>query len=89
MVEASNNNHSSSAEKNRDGQPGNGASASEQPSRSAAGGRANVSKRRKGNLGLNQNQFDDWDVGSDYTCERLLGTGSYGKVALAVKKSTG
>ena len=42
---------------------------------------------RKGNLGLNQ--FADWEVGSDYTCEKLLGTGSYGKVALALKKSTG
>ena len=47
-----------------------------------------MSKRgRRGNLGLNQ--FADWEVGSDYTCERLLGTGSYGKVALATRKSTG
>ena len=35
------------------------------------------------------NQFTDWEVGSDYACEKLLGTGSYGKVALATKKSTG
>lgn len=28
-------------------------------------------------------------MGEDYSCERLLGTGSYGKVALATKKSTG
>ena len=28
-------------------------------------------------------------MGSDYVCERLLGTGSYGKVALATRKSTG
>jgi len=27
-------------------------------------------------------------VGTDYICEKLLGTGSYGKVALATKKST-
>ena len=43
--------------------------------------------RGRGNLGLNQ--FTDWEVGSDYVCEKLLGTGSYGKVALATKKSTG
>lgn len=42
---------------------------------------------RKGGLGLNQ--FADWEVGTDYLCEKLLGTGSYGKVALATKKSTG
>lgn len=28
-------------------------------------------------------------VGNDYSCEKLLGTGSYGKVVLATKKSTG
>ena len=28
-------------------------------------------------------------MGTDYVCEKLLGTGSYGKVALATKKSTG
>ena len=38
-------------------------------------------------MGLNQ--FSNWEVGDDYTCERILGTGSYGKVALATKKSTG
>ena len=42
--------------------------------------------KRGGNLGLNQ--FSDWEVGTDYLCEKLLGTGSYGKVALATKKST-
>lgn len=35
------------------------------------------------------NQFENWQVGSDYVCEKLLGTGSYGKVALAQKVSTG
>ena len=34
------------------------------------------------------NEFASWNVGADYNCERLLGTGSYGKVALATKKST-
>jgi mitogen-activated protein kinase 1/3 len=34
------------------------------------------------------NEFSSWNVGTDYNCERLLGTGSYGKVALATKKST-
>ena len=43
--------------------------------------------KRGGNLGLNQ--FADWEVGSDYSVEKMLGTGSYGKVALATKKSTG
>ena len=42
--------------------------------------------KKRGGLGLNQ--FEDWDVGDDYSCEKLLGTGSYGKVALATKKST-
>lgn len=44
-------------------------------------------RRGRGNLGLNQ--FNDWVVGNDYSCEKLLGTGSYGKVVLATKKSTG
>lgn len=35
------------------------------------------------------NQFADWEVGPDYTIEKMLGTGSYGKVALATKKSKG
>lgn len=43
--------------------------------------------KRAGNLGLNQ--FSDWEVGTDYSVEKMLGTGSYGKVALATKKSTG
>ena len=64
---------------------------STKPSSSAqgkSGAGSNVRGRRgRGNLGLNQ--FQDWEVGDDYVCERLLGTGSYGKVALATKKSTG
>ena len=43
--------------------------------------------KRGGNLGLNQ--FADWEVGHDYSVEKMLGTGSYGKVALATKKSNG
>ena len=46
-----------------------------------------TSSKRGGGLGLNL--FSDWEVGTDYTCEKMLGTGSYGKVALATKKSTG
>ena len=61
------------------------ASASQQVKGQSGQPAANRSRRR----GLNLNQFSDWDVGSDYTCERLLGTGSYGKVALAKRKSTG
>jgi len=41
-----------------------------------------VTSKRKGNLGLNK--FSDWDVGSDYECEKLLGTGSYGSVCMAI-----
>ena len=40
-------------------------------------------------MGLGLNQFADWEVGTDYICEKMLGTGSYGKVCLATKKSTG
>ena len=59
-----------------------------QQSSSTASSNQTSSKRRgRGNLGLNQ--FSDWLVGDDYICERLLGTGSYGKVALATRKSTG
>ena len=62
----------------------------QQSSSSNASSNQTSSKRRgRGNLGLNQNQFADWLVGDDYTCERLLGTGSYGKVALATRRSTG
>lgn len=35
------------------------------------------------------NKFADWEVGSDYECEKLLGTGSYGSVCMATQKSTG
>jgi mitogen-activated protein kinase 1/3 len=38
---------------------------------------------------LNMNKFSDWEVGTDYVCEKLLGTGSYGSVALATQTSTG
>ena len=42
---------------------------------------------RRGNLGLNK--FSDWEVGNNYECEKLLGTGSYGSVCMATQKSTG
>jgi hypothetical protein len=45
--------------------------------------------RKKLGLSSGSGEFASWVVGSDYSCERLLGTGSYGKVALAMKKSTG
>jgi mitogen-activated protein kinase 1/3 len=41
----------------------------------------------RGSLGLNK--YGDWEVGDDYVCEKTLGTGSYGQVVLATKKSTG
>lgn len=47
------------------------------------------SKRGKGRGTLGMNQFENWEIGDEYKCDRLLGTGSYGKVALATQKSTG
>jgi mitogen-activated protein kinase 1/3 len=38
-------------------------------------------------LGLNK--FADWEVGDNYSCEKLLGTGSYGSVCMALQKTTG
>ena len=29
-------------------------------------------------LGMKQNQFKNWDVGTNYKCEKILGSGSYG-----------
>ena len=37
-------------------------------------------KKRTSGLGL---KFADWDVGSNYECEKILGTGSYGSVVMA------
>ena len=34
-------------------------------------------------------QFADWEIGTDYKCEKLLGQGSYGQVAQAIQLSTG
>jgi len=39
--------------------------------------------------GLDMNKFADWEVGKDYECVKLLGQGSYGAVASAVRKQTG
>jgi serine/threonine protein kinase len=33
-------------------------------------------------------QFADWQVGTNYECQKFIGTGSYGKMALAIQKST-
>ena len=35
-------------------------------------------KSRRGDLGLGKDKFKDWEVGSNYKCEKLLGSGSYG-----------
>ena len=35
-----------------------------------------------------QEKFTDWEVGDDYQCQKLLGTGSYGSVAMAIHKPT-
>ena len=52
-------------------------------------------KSRKGGrkdfgLGLGSKaQFNSWEVGANYKCEKLLGSGSYGQVAQAIQLSTG
>lgn len=35
-----------------------------------------------------QHKFTDWEIGKDYECQKLLGTGSYGSVAMAIHKPT-
>ena len=36
-------------------------------------------KSKRGDLGLGlKNQFNDWEVGTNYKCEKLLGSGAYG-----------
>lgn len=35
-----------------------------------------------------QHKFTDWEVGKDYECQKLLGSGSYGSVAMAIHKPT-
>lgn len=42
---------------------------------------------RLGGLGLNK--FASWEVGKDYECLKILGSGSYGEVAAAIHKPTG
>lgn len=44
-------------------------------------------KNRTSGLGLKR--FDDWEVGKNYECEKILGSGSYGSVCMAIQKSTG
>lgn len=29
-------------------------------------------------LGMKSNQFKNWEVGANYKCEKILGSGSYG-----------
>lgn len=36
-----------------------------------------------------QPEFSDWEVGSDYQVEKIIGVGSYGQVCRAVQRSTG
>lgn len=33
--------------------------------------------------------FENWEVGTKYECKKLIGKGSYGKVAIAKEISTG
>ena len=39
-------------------------------------------QKRRSNLSLGK--FADWEVGNEYDCQKLLGTGSYGSVAMAI-----
>ena len=50
-----------------------------------------TNKRAAGSLGLNsdKSKLKDWDCGPGYTCEKILGQGSYGSVAQATQLSTG
>ena len=43
-------------------------------------------KSRRGDLGLKMKskQFENWECGTNYQCEKLLGSGSYGQVAQAI-----
>ena len=34
--------------------------------------------RENGSLFGNSKKFDNWEVGTNYKCEKLLGSGSYG-----------
>ena len=47
------------------------------------------STRENGSLFGNSKKFDHWEVGSNYKCEKLLGSGSYGQVVQAIQLSTG
>ena len=38
---------------------------------------------------LGTSQFDDWELQGKYTVEKIIGQGSYGKVAKAKNNSTG
>jgi hypothetical protein len=39
-----------------------------------------TSTRENGSLFGNSKKFDHWEVGTNYKCEKLLGSGSYGQV---------
>jgi hypothetical protein len=41
-------------------------------------GEKKKSKRSELALGMKAAQFKTWEVGSNYKCEKLLGSGSYG-----------
>jgi hypothetical protein len=33
---------------------------------------------------MNKHMFQSWEIGDNYKCEKMLGQGSYGQVALAI-----
>ena len=44
---------------------------------------------RKKVIIFKKNNFVDWDCGSSYKLEQLIGRGSYGQVAMAIQLTTG
>jgi serine/threonine protein kinase len=49
----------------------------------------NTSSSNAVDINSSNPQFITWEVGENYTVERVLGKGSYGQVALALDKTTG
>ena len=51
-------------------------------------GQGQKESKRRG-LKLSENKFHDWEVGTKYKIEKIIGQGSYGSVARATMLSTG
>lgn len=55
--------------------------ASSQPQKAR---KSNNNRALLGLGGLSKTQFETWQVGANYKCEKILGVGSYGQVAEAI-----